>query len=61
MKSDRESLRAMACKCRSLARGVSTPGLAESLGEIARDYEAKAERAAAAEGSAAAAAMPPKN
>ena len=53
-----ESLRALAQQCRSLAKGVSTPGVAESLAEMARDYERKAERAAAREGPAAVAIGP---
>jgi hypothetical protein len=42
-----DSLRALAHKCRSLAKGVSTPGVAETLSEMARDYEVKAEKAEA--------------
>jgi hypothetical protein len=50
-----ESLKALAQKCRSLAKGVSTPGVAETLSEMARDYEVKAEQAEARFASAVAA------
>jgi hypothetical protein len=54
MSGDRESLRELADKCRSLAKGVSTPGLAETLAEMANDYERKAEKAAPLQAPAAA-------
>ncbi len=49
MSEDTESLRALARRCRSMAKGVSTPGVAQTLDEMARDYEKKAEAAARAE------------
>ena len=39
------TLRALAQTCRSLARSSTTPGAADSLNEIARDYTEQAERA----------------
>jgi hypothetical protein len=42
-----ETLRGLAHKCRCMARGASTPNVAETLSEMARDYEDKAEKAAA--------------
>jgi hypothetical protein len=43
-----ESLREMARKCRCLARGASTTEVSETLSEMARDYDRKADTAAAA-------------
>ena len=37
----------LARKCRCMAKGASTRGVAETLSEMARDYETKAEKAAA--------------
>jgi hypothetical protein len=45
--TESEALRALAHKCRRMARGVSTPGVAETLSALALDYEVKAEKAAA--------------
>ena len=39
-------MRELAYKCRCLARGVSTPAVAETLSEMARDYDRKADKAA---------------
>ena len=52
---DAASLRALAQQCRSLARGVTTPGAARSLQEMAADYERQADEAAAREAEAEAA------
>jgi hypothetical protein len=41
-----QTLRELAYKCRCLARGVSTPAVAETLSEMARDYDRKADKAA---------------
>jgi hypothetical protein len=49
MSEDTESLRALARRCRSMAKGVSTPGVAQTLHEMAQDYEQKADAAARAE------------
>ena len=49
MSDDPESLRALARRCRSMAKGVSTPGVAQTLDQMARDYEKKAEAVARAE------------
>jgi hypothetical protein len=43
-------LRGLAHKCRCMARGVSTPNVAETLSEMAREYEEKADKAAARAG-----------
>jgi hypothetical protein len=44
---DCATLRDLAHKCRCMARGASTRGVAETLSEMARDYEIKADKAAA--------------
>jgi hypothetical protein len=47
MSGESETLRELAHKCRCMARGASTPNVAETLSEMARDYEEKADKAAA--------------
>ncbi len=47
--SDSDALRALAQRCRSMAKGVSTPGVAQTLDEMARDYEKKAAAVARAD------------
>ena len=49
MTAKTDSLRAMAEKCRRLARGVSTSDVAERLKLMADDYARQAEEAAADE------------
>jgi hypothetical protein len=49
MTGESEAFRSLAHKCRSLAKGVSTPGVAETLSEMALDYDDKAEKAASLE------------
>ena len=44
---DCATLQELARKCRSMAKGASTRSVAETLSEMARDYETKAEKAAA--------------
>ena len=41
---DVEFLRAQAKKCRSLARMVSSPDVAQTLSQMAEDYDARATR-----------------
>ena len=43
MNEDAEFLRAQAAKCRWLARSVTTPDVAETLRQMADEYEARAE------------------
>ncbi|HEX9932377.1 MAG TPA: hypothetical protein VGB08_05995 [Allosphingosinicella sp.] len=45
---DPGELRALGTKCRKLARGASNRAVADSLAEIAADYEARAARVEAA-------------
>jgi hypothetical protein len=49
---DAATLRALAQQCRSLARGVTTPGAARSLQEMAATYEKQADEAAGREAEA---------
>ena len=49
MTDDADALRAMAEKCRRLAKGVGTSDVAARLRALADDYDRQAERAADAE------------
>jgi hypothetical protein len=43
MSDDAEFLREQARRCRRLARGIATPDVAETLEQMAVDYDARAE------------------
>jgi hypothetical protein len=43
MSDDAAFLREQARRCRRLARGIATPDVAETLDQMAADYDARAE------------------
>ncbi|HEY0311156.1 MAG TPA: hypothetical protein VGC56_01530 [Allosphingosinicella sp.] len=52
MPDDSSALRALATKCRRLARGVGTSDVATRLGHMATDYDRQADAAATVEADA---------
>jgi hypothetical protein len=44
MSDDAAFLRVQARRCRRLARGIATPDVAETLDQMASDYDARAEQ-----------------
>ena len=43
MSDDAAFLREQARRCRRLARGIATPDVVETLSQMARDYDARAD------------------
>lgn len=59
MPDDSNALRALATKCRRLARGVSTSDVSVTLTRMATDYDLQADAAATVEADAVAPPNPP--
>jgi len=59
MPDDSTALRALATKCRRLARGVSTSDVSVTLTQMATDYDRQADAAATVEADAVAPPNPP--